>query len=593
MKRFFNVCLSLIMCAVIIINCNLYRRDVYAVVAAIPVIAVGGGIALKLTAAAVAAVAGIVVGLGITSDSGSASDNDKLIKDYLEYDIKTNGSEHTIEMLEDAGFVTEVEEDGSVVVDVPGSRIGTFTGYYSDGEFYFGDLVQGNGDLSGGSPPDPEDDGDGPGLGKRLLAGFMAVGSGLGSIGASFYDYLHNSDTVEYEPVFSADIGSFDEINLAYYNTQREMASSHLGYSFDQDSRDMKYYSLTALGATLPYEYYKFYYYVKPKGEKDVFESSYKDYYILVFAAIGYNTDGSYAVYNNSIYLNPYDTITHHFNFSVLSSASSDILLDNSYFEPVVYGGLTHAYEDGYLSLSAMTQAAYYINSSIVDIEDSELPSGSGTLKIGDTIYNITEGDNIYNNQQYITQQISDKQDSNGNVLITTPTIDRESNTISYPRYVTVEGDTITYLNPDTMDVEEDVQLSDEDYTNKNIFQLLYNFCNNFWTKCKQVLQTVFVPDLSGFYDIYTTFRSKFPIIDQSAVLLDKLLDYDYATDGLPSFLIKYKSSELDYETPEQDMVNFNSISNFLSVLHGIILFICYYAFCKKVIRKVTKVFQP
>lgn len=112
-----NILISFILSLIICFNCSSFRRNTYAVAVAIPVIAVGGDIALKLTAAAVAAVAGIIVGLGITSET--AEDNDKIVKDFVEYDAKTYGTEHTIEMLEDAGFVTEVEEDGSVVVDVP------------------------------------------------------------------------------------------------------------------------------------------------------------------------------------------------------------------------------------------------------------------------------------------------------------------------------------------------------------------------------------------------------------------------------------------------------------------------------------------
>lgn len=202
------------------------------------------------------------------------------------------------------------------------------------------------------------------------------------------------------EPVFSADIFTSDEINTAFYTLQQEMALSHLGYSFDESTRSYSYYSLNSLGSTLPYEYYKFYYYIKSPGTTSgVFEKSYKDYYILIFAVIGYNSDGSYSIYDSCINKNPYDTITHYQRSIRLSSSSDSCTLEQASDEKVIYGGMTHAYSDGYLSLNSMTQAAYYINSSVFDT-DEDIPAPA------DSPVELDE-DNAVTNPQYITNVIN------------------------------------------------------------------------------------------------------------------------------------------------------------------------------------------
>lgn len=498
-----NVFISFVLSFVIVLNCNVYRRDTYAFAPAIPIV-VGGEVVLELTAAAFAALAGAVVGMAITPDSGTVTDTEKIVSDFLVYDVVTNGSAHTVEMLEDTGFMVEVDESGVSVVDVPGSRVGTFTGYYSDGEFYFGDMSTGNGDLSGGSPPEPE---QGPGLGKRLLAGFMAAASGLGSIGASFYDYLHNSDSVEYVPASDFVADSFYNIRSDCYSVQQELAASLLSYSFDTSSRDPFYYtfnnSLTgAAYIDMYYMYNSAYDDTKPKSK------------LLGFAFLITYPDNKCEIYTTCIIYYPENGyLQHYLSAERVSDCSTSDVFDKSF-------SIGWHSTRGFATLGDYTFVGHYVNTDVVGVD--ELPdSASEQLKIGDTVYNITQGDNIYNNQQYITQQISDKQDRNGNVLITAPSIDREANTISYPKYITYEGDevvygdTITYLNPDTMEVDDDVQLSDEDYTNKNIFQLLYNFCTNFWTKFKQSLGSVFISDteldFSGFSESTDRLKRVFP----------------------------------------------------------------------------------
>ena len=202
------------------------------------------------------------------------------------------------------------------------------------------------------------------------------------------------------EPVFSADIFTSDEINTAFYTLQQEMALSHLGYSFDESTRSYSYYSLNSLGSTLPYEYYKFYYYIKSPGTTSgVFEKTYKDYYILIFAVIGYNSDGSYSIYDSCINKNPYDTITHYQRSIRLSSSSDSCTLEQASDQKVIYGGMTHAYSDGYLSLNSMTQAAYYINSDVFDT-DEDIPAPA------DSPVELDE-DNAVTNPQYITNVIN------------------------------------------------------------------------------------------------------------------------------------------------------------------------------------------
>ena len=498
-----NIIICFMLSVVICFNCSSFRRDTYAFAAVVPIV-VGGEVVLELTAAALAALAGAIVGMAITSDSGTVTDTDKIVNDFLVYDVVTNGSAHTVEMLEDTGFMVEVDDRGVTVVDVPGSRVGTFTGYYSDGQFHFGDMSTGNGDLSGGSPPDPD---QGPGLGKRVLAGFLAAASGLGSIGASFYDYLHNSDTVEYVPASDFVADNFYNIRSRCYSVQQDLALSLLNYSFDVSSRDPFYYTFnnSLSGAAYIDTYYMY---------DPVYDVTNPESRLLGFAFLVTYPDDTCEIYSTCIlYFPDNDYLAHHLSAECVSGCSRAEAFSKSF-------SIGWHSSRGFATLGDYTFVGHYVNTDVVGAD--ELPaSTSEQLKIGDTVYNITQGDNIYNNQQYITQQIADKQDSNGNVLITAPSIDREANTISYPKYITYEGnevvygDTITYLNPDTMEVDDDVQLSDEDYTNKNIFQLLYNFCTNFWTKFKQSLRSVFISDteldFSGFSESTDRLKRVFP----------------------------------------------------------------------------------
>ena len=70
-----NIIICFILSVVICFNCSSFRRDTYAFAAVVPIV-VGGEVVLELTAAALAALAGAIVGMSITSDSGTVTDSD-------------------------------------------------------------------------------------------------------------------------------------------------------------------------------------------------------------------------------------------------------------------------------------------------------------------------------------------------------------------------------------------------------------------------------------------------------------------------------------------------------------------------------------
>ncbi len=585
-NRILTCAVSFVLCLTLIVNCNTFRKDTYAFLPAIA-IPVGAAV-IEVSAEAIVAIFAVIYGGKIIADSYEAQQD--LVTKGLKYDATTYGIDHTKGILSDAGFDVVDSADGTTTtVGVPSGKKVTWifdgdgkgTCLESGAEIDLTEHTEPTGGDGGGSGDDGGGDNGGDDnnktpLGKRIMAGFLAVGSGIGSLGSSFYDFLNNSEDVEYIPAVSSYTDSLSNIksdlNSLYVARAKELFNKDITVSF------------CSANNFTGWEYYDLYY-----GGPYV-DGSNKWYAAYV---LGYNrSDNSCRLYTGG-YREGTSDISYWKLYARGAQTRPDIF-DISY--SITTG-------NGYtVKLSQLKLVKHYVNTDVLTDQSANIGVTTdleSQLKVGDTVYNISEGDNIYNNQQYVTQQISDKTDSDGNVIVTCPHVNSETGAITYPQYITYEGDsivygdTITYVNPDDIDVKEDVALDDEDVENANIFKLLYNYFGSFWRKLRQVLRDFFIPDLSEFYNSFDTLKDKFPIIDQAEALCDKLINYNFDSSGPPAFLIKYKTAAFDYETSEQSMVDFSGINSFVSILHGIILFIAYFGFAKKIVGKITKVFQP
>lgn len=470
MKRL-NTFIALILAAVVVVNSNMFRTDVYAN----PLVVAG----YEVTAAVVSAIAAAMAAGGVQiSTQSDAEDFTYNFFSNIFVDIKT--PEEIQQEMNSMGFVVDSE---NMVIDVQdSSRVSV---KYDPTTGTFSDLTYNTVVETGKVAAD----------GAIMIGGIVQTIDKVTSLGEALYDYLHAGDFT-YNEGFQAGVSSSDEINLSYYTFQQEMAASYLDYNFDQDSRVIKIYSLTALGATLPYEYYKFYYYVKPKGEEGIFKSTYKDYYILVFSAIGYSSDGSYQINHNAILLNPYDTITHYQNLISLSSSYSDVSLNDACTESVISGGITHGYKNGYLSLNDMSQFGYYVNADLVtDIGVIDTPA-TDTITDGEHTFPVDktkEGVTVWDVPTAIPDVIKDKGavDDNDKTILPLPAIGADG-VLDFP---------VDYpLNPD---LDLNPALPDTVLEGDNIFDLLAEFFRNFWKLLSQSLLDAlkaFLELLEGFF---------------------------------------------------------------------------------------------
>lgn len=600
-------------------------------------------VAIELTEAATVVIAGIMYSAGIIATS--PDDVKNFFEKYAEYtslfvdpgnpDYGLTGSVRAnaeAQLKSEWGLSMTVDDDGSVILDVPDNTKFSMTQdnvfaqdpettkawLTKDGKFIFYNYQTGqfsNWNPDGGNGKKPSN--------NNVIAGIVASAVGLTTLGESLYDFLH-SDDVTYSAPVKATVSSSvtsDGIFPMIRKIEAKCLSTYLNnpyiaenlkseddwYNYILDKNYMPNNRILKGSYPSDWSYVDVYVLHSSKFDSNTYEVA-ADYVNTIFVFCnGRYADGYYACYfktGTSVSSEKY-VLTSGFSYGSYSSDDySDINACEFYG---YYDSNNVSYSTSYLSDYGKPTVRLYntdatTGSSNSDV-DSEIKTG-GNVKVGDTIYNLTQGDNIYNNQQYITQQLADATSSDDKTLVAVPQINTSTNTLTQPSYVVVNDDgtvttgkAITLVNPDEVTVKEDTEVDDETVEGQNIFQLLYNFFSNFWRKLRQVLTsvltTMFVPDLDGIKNSFDLLKEKFPIVEQVDVLLNKLINYEYDSTALPSFLIKYQTKALDYETPEQPMVDFSGISSFISLLHGIILFICYYCFCKKVVGKLTKVFQP
>ena len=474
-NKILTFALSFVLCLTLIVNCNTFRKDTEASAA---LVVTGAAVAITLTAEAVAALGGIIAGMGITCDS--PDDLNGIITSFFQYELPPTYDEASSEIdkfkqqLSDAGFKVTTNDDTGIIIDVPDTSKGEWTYDPETGTKTFKEWRTGNwtevtpidgGGSSGGG-------GDKTPLWKRFVAGFLAGSFGLASIGNSFYDFLHNSEDVDY---IQLDAGLIDtlpnikaDLNLQYISIVKQMLDVDIDRVFcTANSFD-------------GFEYYDLYF-----GGPFV-DGSASWYSVFV---LGYNrSDNSCRLFTGG-FVNRSSDRSY---YSLYARSLSDLSTVSDVPYSISSG-------NGYkVKLSDLSLLKHYVNTSV--LTEEEVNSGTTIeskpqLKIGDNVYNVSDDDNIYNNQQYVTQQLSDKVDSNGNTIVTVPQVDTSAGAITYPHYITYEGDTIvygdtiTYVNPDDVDIKEDVALDDEDVENENIFKLLYNYFSSFWTKLRQVLR--------------------------------------------------------------------------------------------------------
>ena len=514
-----NFLVSLLLCVVMVFNNSCFNNKVYAD----PVTATA--IAVELTPEAAAAIAAILAALGFEvatpdevkevvhawianaiKDAVTPKDFDEVFSQYAAMFLPV-GVSITWTYAQGKYYISGVLNDvykASINETIRGETL-------EDGsEVYFPTpnravILGNNGDYTViDRSPNPQlpNDPKTP-FWKRVVAGVMASSFGITTIGNSFYDFLHNSDNVEYIPPSpSAQVGNLEELN-EYFKTLL------VSNAFFSDVRFKKDDFLTNPPAFIKgnIEFFNIYMSVySPKFDNDIDFSTSGASQRKYIAVIAKCDDGAYYTLNCSItdYANygvSYSEIDRTNKTGNIGSSAYDYYIANvmnsseNWSYKAAYRGEGSEFGDGFLT--------HYAVSNVEDPDPLPDENSNAQVKIGDNIYNIKQGDNIYNNQQYVTQLLDGKTDSNGDTFVPLPAVDTATNTYTYPKPITITDDgsltygssDMTFVNPDTLDYEEDTKLSDKDYEDKNIFSLLYNFFNNFWTKLRQVIKSIFITD--------------------------------------------------------------------------------------------------
>ncbi len=473
-NKILSCLMAFTLCFTIIINSNNFRKDTYAVVAVLPVAIPVGEAVVTIGSAAVVALAGILAGMGISSSS--ASDTSDLVEDWIRYDIDTNGWKHTKSILEQTGFTyeeyTEPTADGTIgVIDVPDYKAGTFTknpdGTYSNLQWFQKEQ------LSGGSASEPDNNN----LGKRLVAGFMAGIAGLSAIGSSFYDYLHNSDDVEYIAPVSSYIGNLSgiksDLNSLYIIRAKQL--------FDKDITD----NFCSANKFTGWEYYDLYYGGPYADGSKTWYASY---------VLGYNqSDNSCRLYTGGfIYYS--DSSLTRWKLYARGAQTRPEVFDIAYS---ISSG------SGYtVKLSQLKRIRHYVNTDVLTEQSSDIDyvAEQASLKIGDSVYSLKQNDNIYDNQEQLKTKVESIADSNGQVIVSAPAYDTAGNTVveSYTEPTALTEPIISTALSSSTAIDEGIQQSD------SVLDVLKRFIANFFPRIEQAIlnaiKTAFVP-ADGYFE--------------------------------------------------------------------------------------------
>lgn len=236
-------------------------------------------------------------------------------------------------------------------------------------------------------------------------------------------EYLKQTDPQlfpDYDPVFTAGMGTFDNIQIAYYTFQQDMALSMFGYEFNQDDKSLTSYSLPD-AISDDYKYFRFYYRYYPYGELEKYEN------LLYFGCLCWNDDGSYKIFANLIrqHANSGTTSDGSIGHTLSSSAKTgtDMVADD-----VLNLKLNFGLNKSYQTLNDLNEVAYYINTTVTG-DESDVPVVSPTPE---SIFELAS-DNAITNPNYIDNVIN-----NYSTVISGANDDEPVIALNYPVY----GDT-------------------------------------------------------------------------------------------------------------------------------------------------------
>lgn len=477
-KRLFSSLTAFVLCLVMIFNCTSFHRDVEAVVPAVAgAIGIGGAIVV-VTAEAIAYFASCLKNGGVEVDNWD--DAQLSTEEFLEY-ILTDVSEDDISVtLESYGFsynngVISVSDDNGGIVNYlyyPPTISGTASGY-NDSRIekitYSGEFID---KLTT--------------AGNYVKSGVLTSYDNLANIGAGIYNWLH-SGTYEYIPPFVSDVDTFDNIQIAYYTFQQDMAAN-LGYNFDSETKSISSYSIP--DAFNDFEYYRFYFCSYCNGEYN------KNQNLLYFACLMYNSDGSYNIVSNCIRQQISDGNIMHF-LSNSRISGTDINADDVYSVSLNFG--LNAFRK---SLSDLSEVGYYINSAVGDITAVDSPA---VITDGEKEFTLNPDTTVtvWDTPTAIADSAasSGAYDDNDNTVVTLPGVQTGSSDIDWTDGIP------TVFNPDLPDVSTDIP--DSVTSSDSILDWIRDFFTHFFDRLSAVLLGVLKVLFLGVFSLPDDFLPK------------------------------------------------------------------------------------
>lgn len=370
---------SVILIACFLINCNMYL-NVYANPAAITATVQAGGEVIQFSAEVLSLFAAQMHSSGIDIDLQDTAD---AIADYFYYSIKEYEpgeegiydwcTDHGYQYNPDTGIVTA--RDGSTYELMIGPLASNFpyTLYpvndcqasFVDGEYTsrLKDYVTSNG--------------------TRVKTAVKTSYDTLSNVGAKFYDYFHNSDTVQFVLPMTGFIGSADEISadmISKLNAclgRDAYTSGHLSYVCGWELNGFKYADL---------------YYVR--SDWPVYDDRYYDYAVVIL----YNDKTSYHCALFDSYSPGGSSVSSFYHAGDFDTYDLALTSSNDF--------CTNYYHTNMIDLG-MTQVCHYAISATGDVDYVDTPAVP-TIKVGDNEYGIDNTrPNAWDNPDAITSTVA------------------------------------------------------------------------------------------------------------------------------------------------------------------------------------------